>query len=209
MAPKGKKPQIFKIKIFLPQNRVQQERIRIPQPQYRPIRMRRRDVVIRGLLKESPDWWTLHRRGTSGRTQVGPDQEEARAVSKSVIQGTLPERIVYAELIKRGYVPGIDFDFQSSAEGGRNELGGLVVDFVFEFLRIALRVQGPTHDEHIRIAKDREQESILMSMGFHVLDLDTEVIASAFLLEQWFRQHLDPGAIRLDDDDKFLLTRKE
>ena len=86
MAPKGKKPQIFKIRIFLPQNRVQQERILIPQPQYRPIRMRRRDVVIRGLLRESPDWWTLHRRGAPGRTQVGADQEEARAVPKSVIK---------------------------------------------------------------------------------------------------------------------------
>ena len=207
MASKGKKPQVFKIRIFLPQNRVQQERIKIPQPQYRPLRMERRDVIMRGLLKESPDWWTLHRRGVGGRTQVGPDQEEARAVSKSVIKGTLPERIIYAELIKRGYVPGIDFDFQSSAEGGRNELGGMVVDFLFEFLRIALRVQGPTHDQHIRIAKDREQESILMSMGFHVLDVDTDVIANAFQLEQWFRQHLDPGGVLIDDPDKFTLTR--
>ena len=207
MAPKGKKPQIFKIRIILPQNRVQQERIRIPQPQYRPIRMRRRDVIIRGLLKESPDYWTLHRRGVSGRTQVGPDQEEARAISEDVIKGTLPERIIYLELIKRGYVPGIDFDFQSSAEGGRNELGGLVVDFVFEFLRIALRVQGPTHDLHIRIAKDREQESILESMGFHVLDIDTDVIANAFILEQWFRQHLDPGGVLIEDPDKFSLTK--
>ena len=111
------------------------------------------------------------------------------------------------ELILRGYVPGIDFDFQSSAEGGRNELGGMVVDFIFEFLRLALRVQGPTHDTHLRKAKDREQESILESMGFAVVDLDTDVVLNAFLLESWFRQHLDPGALHLGDLDDFLTTQ--
>lgn len=207
MAPKGKKPKIFKIRRFLPQNKVQEQRIIIPQPPYRPLRMQRRDVVRRGDLRASPDWWTLHRRGAPGRTKVGGDPQEKRAISKLVIKGTLPERIVYLALIMRGYVPGIDFDFQSSAEGGRNELGGMVVDFVFEFLLVALRVQGPTHDTHLRKAKDREQESILTSMGFAVLDLDTDVILNAFLLEQWFRQHLDPGAARLTNVDEFSTTK--
>lgn len=209
MPPVGKKPKIFKIRRYLPQNRVQQERIKIPQPVYRPLRMERRDVVVRIRLKESPDWWTLHRRGVSGRAKVHEPgfQDEARAISKDVIKGTLPERIVYLELVKRGYAPGIDFNFQSSAEGGRNELGGMVVDFLFEFIRVALRVQGPTHKGFRRMAKDREQESILTSMGFKVIDLETEVVLSPSLLEAWFRQHLDPGGFHLVDPDEFYTTQ--
>ena len=135
MPSTGKKAQIYKIKKFWPVNRIQEQRIPNPRIVYRPLRMERRDVVQRGKLKEAPDWWSMHRRGPGGmpKTLEG-DPDEARAVSESVIKGTLPERIIYAELIKRQFVPGIDFTFQSSAEGGRTELGGIVVDFLFEFL---------------------------------------------------------------------------
>ena len=57
--------------------------------------MNRRDVVQRGLLKQSPEWWTLHRRGIPGRTVVGPDQDELRAAPESQVKGNLPERIIY------------------------------------------------------------------------------------------------------------------
>ena len=199
MPTTGKKPQIFKTKRYMPKNRVQQERIKIPQPIYRPLRMNRRDVVLRGLLKQSPDWYVLHRGRLQGRTTVGPDQDELRAVSENQVKGNLPERIIYLELVKRGFVEGIDFTFQSSKEGGRNELGGIVVDFFLEFRRQVIQVDGPTHDTHIRKAKDREQESVLASMGFSVLHLKTQIIDNPILLGQWFRQHIDPGVIDIND----------
>jgi very-short-patch-repair endonuclease len=201
MPISGKQPKFFRIKRYLPQNRVQQQKIAVPQPVYRPIRMERRDVVIRGLLKETSDWFTLHRRNFPGIfVKVDDsDPDERRAVSKQVIKGTLPERIVYLELIRRKYIEGLDFTFQSSTEGGRNELGGIVVDFLFEFLRIALEIQGPTHDTHIQKAKDNEKESTLASMGFTMLRLDTDVIDNPNLLEAWFRQYLDPGSVSILD----------
>lgn len=200
MPTTGRKPVNLRIKKYLPQNRVQQERIVLPQPQYRPLRMERRDVVNRGLLKQRPDWYTLHRRGfPSTMVKIPGDPDEARAVPEHVIPGTLPERIVYLELVKRGFVEGIDFTFQSSKEGGRNELGGLVVDFVLEFHRIALQVQGPTHDTFIRRRKDDEQESILASMGFTMLELSTVIIDNPHLLEAWFRQYIDPGVVSILD----------
>ncbi len=195
----GRKPRVYKTKRYMPQNRVQQERIKIPQPFYRPLRMMRRDVVIRGLLKPSADWFSLHRRSPRGRPTIGEDPDEMRAVPESLVSGNLPERIIYMELLKRGYVEGIDFTFQKSAEGGRNELGGIVADFVMEFHRIVLQVDGPTHLAHIRIAKDREQESVLASMGFSVLHLPTWVIDNPLMLEQWFRRYLDPGVVSILD----------
>ena len=206
MPTTGRPPKIFKVRRFMPKNRVQQERIKIPQPFYRPLRMNRRDVVQRGLLKQSPDWYVLHKRGVPGRKYVGVDPaDELRAIPESMVTGNLPERIIYMELVKRGYVEGIDFSFQKSAEGGRNELGGIVADFVMEFHRIILQVDGPTHDTHIRKAKDREQESVLVSMGFSVLHLRTQVIDNPLMLEQWFRRHLDPGVVNiLDPFDTFV-----
>jgi len=197
----GRKSQTFKVKKFMPKNRVQQTRIKIPAPFYRPLRMERRDVVQRGLLKQSPDWWSLRRRTFPGIfVKVSDlDPDEARAIPESQVTGNLPERIVYLELTKRGYVEGIDFSFQKSVEGGRAELGGIVADFVMEFHRIVLQVDGPTHDEFIRIAKDNEQESILASMGFSVLHLSTKVIDNPMMLEAWFRRHLDPGVISILD----------
>ena len=46
--------------------------------------------------------------------------------------GTWPEFLCYRELTRQGYEPGLDFDFQSSLLGGRQSLGGLVADFVFD-----------------------------------------------------------------------------
>ena len=200
MPSVSKPSKFFKIRRFLPKNRVQ--RIYVPNPTitYRPLRMERRDVVIRGLLKESPDWWSMHRRGPEGRPKTfegNPD--EMRGVPKSVAKGTLPERIIYLELLKRNFVEGLDFTFQSSQEGGRTELGGIVVDFLFEFLRIALEVQGPTHDTVIGRARDRDKEKTLSSMGFTLIAIDTDVIDDPNLLEAWFRRYFDFGVVSILD----------
>ena len=46
-------------------------------------------------------------------------------------QGSIPEYLVDQELQRRGYQPGIDYVYQSSAFGGRQEIGGKVPDFQF------------------------------------------------------------------------------
>ena len=205
MPVSGKKSKFFSTRRFVPVNRTQETRISVPIPTYRPLRMERRDVVIRGLLKQSPPYAILHRRGIAGRKKIEGDPQEARAVPKSVVKGTLPERIIYLELIKRNYVEGIDFTFQSSMEGGRAELGGIVVDFLMEFHRVALEVQGPTHDTHIGKAKDNEKEMTLASMGFSMLRIDTDVIDDPHQLEAWFRRNLDWGVLNiLDPFDTFV-----
>ena len=130
-------------------------------------------------------WWFIkHRRGIR-RPNVGLDPREARAVSKASVPGTLPERIVYKYLVtKRRYSPSADFDFQSSLQGGRLELGGIVADFLFRYMRIILQVQGPTHQGYLRTAKDNEQRDALEQMGYRVFDIEDKVIFNEFRFEQ-------------------------
>lgn len=196
----GKRPQIFRIRKYLPANRVQQWRIKVPAPPYRPIRMMRRDVIKRGMLKWRPEWYTLHRRmfpGTRTTSKINP--LELRAIPENIVKGFLEERIIYLELVKRGFVPGIDFTFQTSLEGGRIEMGGLVADFVLEDQRLILNPIGPTHYTTIGKAKDREQAAILASMGFTVIFIPLRIVHDADLLEEWFRRFIDPGGVSILD----------
>lgn len=45
--------------------------------------------------------------------------------------GSWPEYVCFRELVNQGLRPDLDFTFQSSQLGGRLELGGLVIDFLF------------------------------------------------------------------------------
>jgi very-short-patch-repair endonuclease len=104
---------------------------------------------------------------------------EARAVSEASVTGYLHERICYRWFTSRArFVPGIDFDFQSSQEGGRLELGGMVVDFIFPLMMIAFNVQGPQHMENLRKKKDEEQYGLLRDMGYWPVNLPISVIQS-------------------------------
>lgn len=191
MPPVKRRPKYFRFKSFTPRNRTQQERIRIPQPAFRPFRLVPHDAIKREAVRDpNPEWWVLHRRGPK-RPKIGADPLEARAVSHAQIRGTLPERILWLELVKRHWVPGLDFDFQSSLEGGRFELGGMVVDFIFRDLRVALRVQSVWHTHALQKARDREQAQALASFGFTVLDLWDETIYNSAALEEWLRRNLD------------------
>lgn len=151
------------------------QRIVLGQNPERPIVVRRRSVIRRSALKDNPSWWILHRRGFR-RPRVGVDPLEARAVAKDMIKGTLPERIVYRWLINHYFVPNVDFDFQSSLEGGRLELGGIVVDYMFTYHKLIIQVDGPTHFQHGRGRKDDEQRMILEAMGYRVEALAMDLI---------------------------------
>ncbi len=147
----------------------------IPQAPDRPIKLKTRDVVLWDELRKEPGYLTIHRRGIK-RSIVGEDPNEARAVSREQILGTLPERILYKELMLMRFVPDVDFTFQSSLQGGRLEFGGIVVDFEFPFLKVIIQVQGPTHDQYMRVMKDKEQDETLQAMGYTVWYLDMQII---------------------------------
>ncbi len=72
----------------------------------------------------------------------------------------------------------------SSLAGGRMELGGMVADFMFYRLKMIIQVQGPTHGGFLRSRKDDEQQSILMDMGYDVVELEEKLIYSEYLLER-------------------------
>lgn len=180
--PKGRYSTIFK-----PPRFKTEKRITIPQPPERPSHFQARGLIRREYIRKDPWWFTFHRRGPK-RPMVGEDILEARAMPHGMIRGTLPERILYRALMElMHFVPG-DFDFQSSLQGGRIELGGIVADFIFPNLRIVIQVQGPTHAEYLRIQKDREQELALNDMGFEVYDLWEDTIYDVYALENWLRK---------------------
>ena len=166
------------------------KRIRIPQPVDRPIRLHARNLIKTDEIKPDAQWHIVHRRGIR-QPKVGEDPLEARAVKKTTVLGTLPERIVYKYLLfPLRFKVGIDFTFQSSLQGGRIELGGIVADFLFERIRLILRVQGPTHKEHLRFRKDEEQRLALEGWGYRVLDLDDDTIYNEYQFLDWMRKYL-------------------
>jgi len=160
-------------------------RIRIPQPVKRPLKTE--GVIRKSLLREDPEWFILHRRGVR-RPAVGQDPLETRAVSEASVRGYLNERIVYRWLTVNNLRPGSDFDYQSSREGGRLELGGMVVDFLFPFMKIALNVLGPGHEGALRNRKDQEQAQTLHDMGFTPVEVTVETIASQQVFDVFMRR---------------------
>ncbi len=188
-------------------SRKTEQRIRMPQPPKRPLRFQTRTIIKREEIRKDPYWFVLHRRGPI-RPHVGEDPLEARAVPHSQVRGTLPERITWKYLVEiLHFVPDIDFDFQSSLQGGRMDLGGIVADFVFPFLRIVLNPLGPTHDEYLRIKKDDEQVSALEEMGFQVYMIpEKDVYDELFfdeLMKKIFGWYHSGGSDSVPDMDEF------
>ena len=171
-----------------PEKKSKRMRIRIPQPPDRAYSLRQRDLLQREKLRIPDEEYILHKRGIR-RPFVGADPLEARAISKGQLRGTLPERIVYRYLTEKMHmVDNADFDFQSSLDGGRIQMGGLVVDFRFEPLKLIINVQGPTHKEYLRGKKDEEQRSILEDMGYKVYDLWEADIYDEYKFEDIMRR---------------------
>jgi hypothetical protein len=154
------------------------------------------------LLREDPDWYILHRRGVR-RPWVGTDPLEARAVSEAAVRGYLHERVCYKWFTGVAlFKPGADFDFQSSQLGGRLELGGMVVDFLFPYLRIAFSLLGPQHLEPQRKAKDVEQAQLLRDMGYFPVSVTTALVRDEYMFNKVMWEHFlspDRGNVPLND----------
>ena len=164
--------------------------IKTKQPAFRPLQLRARKMVYPP--KTGDNQLVIHRRGPL-RVQVGlEDPREQRAVSEARIAGTLPERIFFKALLDRGMREGIDFTFQSSLQGGRLFLGGMVADFILTTRSLIVRIQGRKwHTGFEQERKDDFQRDILEGMGYHVLDLYDDTIYDEYLFAEWLRRHID------------------
>jgi len=165
-------------------------RIKMPGLPKRPFRFQIRTLLRHDLIRggKSPWWLTVHRRGIA-HAKIGVNQLEARAAPHSMVKGYLTERILYAALVNlMHFVPGVDFIFQSSQDGGRLEMGGLVADFLFPILRIVINPLGPQHYQFRNMAKDEEQTAILADMGYEAYLVDEEVMYDEYALEEFLRR---------------------
>jgi very-short-patch-repair endonuclease len=143
----------------------------------RPFKLKWRDIHI------------LHRRGIQGPS-IGLTEMEKRAVGEDVVLGSVEERIVYKELKKRR----IPFDFQSSIQGGRLELGGMVADFILLDRPLIIRVQGTKwHTGFWPEHKDALQKAILQAYGYDVVDVWDWQIKDSGVLADWFADNVDVG----------------
>ena len=155
----------------------------------RPLRFQLRTLLRKEGFRGKSSWWlSVHRRGIR-RDKVGISALEQRAVPHSMIPGFLTERILYATLVNLfHFVPGVDFLYQSSQQGGRLEMGGLVADFLFPILRVVINPLGPQHYQFRNMAKDEEQVAILKDMGYDAYLIDEEVIYDEFKLDEFLRR---------------------
>jgi very-short-patch-repair endonuclease len=170
----------------LPSKKVER-RIRMPESPLRPLKFQARSLLKTEFIRPQAWWMSVHRRGPK-QTVLGESDLEKRAAPKSLIKGTLPERILYKALIELlHFVPGVDFKFQSSQQGGRMELGGIVADFIFPLMKIVIQVQGPTHAGFLRSRKDEEQALALAEMGYIVVEIQEELIYNIYRFENWLR----------------------
>ena len=170
-----------------PQYGKQGKRIKMPGIPKRPLRFQLRTLLRKeGIRGKSPYWMTVHRRGIK-RDKVGVNALEQRAMQG--IPGFLTERLLYGALVRVfHFVPGVDFLYQSSQQGGRLEMGGLVADFLFPILRVVINPLGPQHYQFRNMAKDEEQVAILKDMGYDAYLIDEEVTYDEYKLEEFLRR---------------------
>lgn len=185
---------------------VVRQRIVIPQPAERPLDIHSKDLVKKEYVHDKPWWMTIHRKGVK-RPELGESPLELRAVPRSMVRGTLPERIVYNALVNLLHMtPDVDFDFQSSQSGGRIELGGIVADFLFPYLRMIIQVQGPTHSGFLRSKKDQEQIDILADMGYTTFEIDDDVIYNEYRFENRLREIFNLGGVGVGSGGNYNAT---
>ena len=135
--------------------------------------------------------FTLRRRGLRRPTIDLLQQQIERYKQEQGVEGSIPEMLVHRELTRRK----VAFDFQSSQMGGRLQLGGAVVDFLFEDRKLCLRVMGKYwHSPFDRMGhgvNDEEQRLMLIGRGYDVKDLWEKTIMDPDLLEDWMKRNID------------------
>jgi very-short-patch-repair endonuclease len=103
--------------------------------------------------------------------------------SAGTVVGSDLEVKVYQWLIRHGFRPGVDFDFQSQLIGlrGVRELGDAIADFVLIKQQIVWRVQGEYwHHTPEQSARDTMQKQRLQGLGYTVIDLAESDLTDRF-----------------------------
>jgi G:T-mismatch repair DNA endonuclease (very short patch repair protein) len=152
---------------------------------WRPLKFNRADYFKMPKKRHGP----LYRKGTRAtyRPIIGENPQEKRAVPISEVYGSLPERIVYKELVRRG----IPFSFQSSSQGGRQQFGGIVVDFILLDRQTIIEVDGLTwHTGIVADVRDARRDAILKTKGYEVLILWDWQILNVDLFNDWCMRNL-------------------
>lgn len=94
--------------------------------------------------------------------------------------GSLPEWYVYWALLRIGKRPNIDFQYQAARLGGRQELGGAVLDFLI-VPNIGINVQGVYfHYEQgaSKFAFDKAQAIHLQTKGIKLIFIDEDALVN-------------------------------
>jgi hypothetical protein len=86
--------------------------------------------------------------------------------------GTEPEYYVYQALTRLG----VDFDYQSSKMGGRQERGGAILDFFIPGLNLAINVASLYwhYTRPAQLQNDMIQREMLESQGIRVIYIDED-----------------------------------
>ena len=86
--------------------------------------------------------------------------------------GSLPEFLVYQELIRLGE----EFEYQSSKLGGRQERGGMVLDFFIPDRNLGINVASLYwhYGRPEGILNDRLQREVLLASGIQIVYIDEE-----------------------------------
>ena len=97
---------------------------------------------------------------------------------RHVYGGSFPEYLVFRELRRQRLEEGVDFIFQANELGGRNRLGGAVVDFELINVKVAGRVQGEYWHLSSRQAREHDivQALVLGGKGWTIVDMLAEEI---------------------------------
>lgn len=120
--------------------------------------------------------------------EIGIDPLEARAAN---VEGTLPERIVYKKLVQ--LVGEQYISFQRLEGGGRNILGGFVLDFLItdRFPPLVIEVLGDFWHKPSRAFADAERMMAVTNRGYGYFEIwEHEVYHSDELTEKLLSEAL-------------------
>jgi len=118
---------------------------------------------------------------------------ERRAVSIESVYGSLEERIVYKELLKRK----IPFDFQSSLVGPRRQAGAIIADFLLLDRPTLIWCQGSIWHRGISAeTRDILQIDQLTYQGYETLQIWDYTLWDEALTNEWFRRYIDVPVVR-------------
>jgi len=156
---------------------------------WKPLAMSRADYIDVDRIRKRTG--PILRRGPRAAVMplIGEDPLEKRAVSRDAVpDGSLAERIMYKELLRRS----LSFDFQGSMMGGRNILGGAVADFVLWDAKLVIRVHGRIWHSGIWAEwRDDMQRLHMESLGYEVLDMFDDEVYNEDFFDDWLSRHLD------------------